>query len=592
MYVEWQGIKAYQTDVPEDYSLAGAMGNPAGTATGISFDFNDPGFTGILYYGLIHYNDGKHPLPVWFREFEVIRGGRAHIDILNTLSGLYDMVGWQESGRGTLGYRVTGLLGNFIYDGKVTFQGKGPFEVANTVVEGPFVNLLGPDRATISFITNIRCSAGVLVDGRVFEDKQADTLHIIDVTGLTPDTEYEYSLQGVAEPLSYSFRTAPAPGSRTAFTFAYASDSRSGQGGGERDIYGTNAYIMKKILALTLQQDARFFQFTGDLINGYLTDVNATQLQYANWKRSVEPYWHYIPVYVGMGNHEAVEYLFTDTVDGRGINIKLDRFPFETESAEAIFNGNFVMPENGPESEDGAFYDPDPRRMDFPSYKENVYYYTYDNVAVIVLNSDYLYASTLPFVRISSGNIHGYIMDKQLEWIEGTLEVLEMDENIDHIFVTQHTPAFPNGGHVKDDMWYNGNNDYRPYIGGKAHPRGIIERRNDFLDLLINKSTKVIAMLTGDEHNYNRLKITSDMVIHPEMYFGSRLEVGREIYQINNGAAGAPYYAQEETPWSEHVAGFTTQNALVIIHVDGMKVSMEVLNPDTLELIDEAVLRE
>ena len=183
-------------------------------------------------------------------------------------------------------------------------------------------------------------------------------------------------------------------------------------------------------------------------------------------------------------------------------------------------------------------------------------------------------------------------MDNQLEWLEGTLADLEMDDNIDHIFVTQHTPAFPNGGHVKDDMWYQGNNDYRPYIGGKAHARGIIERRNDFLDLLINKSTKVIAMLTGDEHNYNRLKITSDMVIHPELYFGNRLEVGREIYQINNGAAGAPYYAQEKTPWSDHVTGFTTQNALVFIHVDGMKVTMQVLNPDTLELIDEAVLRE
>ena len=82
------------------------------------------------------------------------------------------------------------------------------------------------------------------------------------------------------------------------------------------------------------------------------------------------------------------------------------------------------------------------------------------------------------------------------------------------------------------------------------------------------------------------------MVIHQELYFSDRLVVGREIYQINNGAAGAPYYAQEETPWSEHVRGFTTQNALVIIHVDGNRVSMEVLNPDTLELIDKAVLKE
>ena len=119
MYIEWQGRKAYRIDEQEEYSLAGAIGNPEGTATGISFNFNDPGFTGILYYGFIHYNDGKHPLPVYFREFVVIRGGKAHINIQETLGGIYDMVGWQESGKGTLGYRMTGLFGNFIYDGKV-----------------------------------------------------------------------------------------------------------------------------------------------------------------------------------------------------------------------------------------------------------------------------------------------------------------------------------------------------------------------------------------------------------------------------------------------------------------------------------------
>jgi len=170
--------------------------------------------------------------------------------------------------------------------------------------------------------------------------------------------------------------------------------------------------------------------------------------------------------------------------------------------------------------------------------------------------------------------------------------MLEADDRIDHIFVTQHTPAFPNGGHVGDDMWYGGNNQYRPYIGGKNLPKGIIERRDEYLDLLVNKSTKVLAMLTGDEHNYNRLRVNSEMKIYPDMYFAEKIEITREVWQINNGAAGAPYYAQEETPWSDHVQGFTTQNALVLIYVDGKKVSIEVINPDTLELIDEGVIRE
>ncbi len=590
LYIELQGTKFLQEDIPQEYSLTGAIGKPAGTETGIAFDFADTSLSGILYYGFIHYNDSRHPLTVYFKYSSLIRKGKAHIDVLNNLDREYDMVGWQESAIATLGYRLTGTAGNIIYDGRVTIEGTGPFEVGTTVLEGPFVNLMEPEGMTVCFKTNKECIAGIRVDGHDYRDGKACKNHVITIQGLTPDTGYEYTLTGVSQKQSYTFRTAPGAGSRTAFAFAYASDSRSGQGGGERDVYGSNAYIMKKILALTTQQGARFLQFTGDMINGYLTDTDATHLQYANWKRAVEPFWHHLPVYLGMGNHEAVEYRFRE--EGGQRTIKIDRFPFETTSAEALYAENFTLPQNGPESEDGAAYDPDPRQTDFPTYKENVYYYIYDNVAMIVLNSDYLYASTAAFIQVSSGNLHGYIMDRQLAWLENTLEMLEQDEHIDHVFVTQHTPAFPNGGHAKDDMWYFGNNDWRPSIAGRPLPRGIIERRNEYLDLLINRSSKVVAMLTGDEHNYNRMKITSGMPIHPENYIGERLEVGRDIYQINNGAAGAPYYAQEVLPWSDHTKSFTTQNALVIIYVEGSRVSMEVLNPDTLERIDTAILRE
>jgi len=293
-----------------------------------------------------------------------------------------------------------------------------------------------------------------------------------------------------------------------------------------------------------------------------------------------------------MGNHEVLELSFRDTIENTPVMVKVDRFPFETVSAEALYMENFVMPENGPESEDGAVYDPNPKKTDFPSYKESVFHYSYDNVGMIVLNSNYWFSSTRQFIRVSSGNLHGYIMDNQLAWLEKTLAMFEKDPNIDHVFVTVHTPAFPNGGHVGDDMWYNGKNDWRPYVAGRPVEKGIIQRRDEILHLLVNQSTKVLALLTGDEHNYNRLRISDEMVMYPEAYFLEKLKLNREIWQINNGAAGAPYYAQEQTPWSEHVTGFTTRNALVLISVEGQKVSMKVINPDTLELIDEAVLRE
>ncbi len=573
------------------YSIEGFTGNITGNDVGIAFNFINPAFHGRLYYGLIHYNDSKHPLPVYFKSSAKVDSGKALIDIKNKLSGRYDMIGWEKSGRGVIGYRIQDSQGNMLYEGRVAFLGNGPFTVGNVITEGPFVDLITHHSAVISISTFKPIKAQLKVGDKQYAANKELAYHEFKVDDLQPDTEYNYSFEidGIVQ--EYSFKTAPMPGSREPFTFAYASDSRSGPGGGERSVHGVNYYIMKKIMSLAVQQNAVFFQFTGDLIDGYLTNDLETHLQYANWKRAVEPWGHYFPVYEGMGNHEALCYYFP--VPNTYWGIMIDKFPFETQSSEAIFNSNFVNPTNGPASEDGAEYDPDPKATDFPPYKENVFYYTYDNVAVISLNSNYFYAPSLSSIPQSSGNLHGYILDVQLEWLEEVINTLENDETIDHIFVTQHTPAFPNGGHVHDDMWYNGNNQYRPWIAGKVLPKGIIERRDEYLDILINKSTKVLAILTGDEHNYCRTTISPDMPRYPESgYFAEKIELSRTIYQVNNGAAGAPYYAQQETPWTSFTDSFTTQHALVLIHVDGLKVELEVLNPDTLEEIDRFTLRD
>jgi phosphodiesterase/alkaline phosphatase D-like protein len=169
--------------------------------------------------------------------------------------------------------------------------------------------------------------------------------------------------------------------------------------------------------------------------------------------------------------------------------------------------------------------------------------------------------------------------------------MLQNDPTIDHIFVTEHTPFFPNGGHVKDDMWYNGSNEPRAIVAGKPVKQGIIERRDQLLRLIVNETPKVVAILTGDEHNYCRTQIGPDTPIYPENYAHKKIRLKRTVWQINNGAAGAPYYAQEKTPWSNFTHGFTTQNALVLFYVQGKKVKMVVYNPDTLNLVDELQLR-
>jgi len=497
------------------------------------------------------------------------------------------MIGWGKSGKGTLGYRIIESGGNMLYDGVVSFSGKGPFKVAETIIEGPFVNLLTEDGATISFDTNMKMVAEVIVDGKSFKSDSAGVHHEIELKGLSPDKEYSYSVQYGANKETYSFRTAPSPGSRKEFSFAYASDSRSGNGGGERNIHGSNSYIMKKIMALANYKNVRFMQFTGDLITGYKTDEGEMDLQYANWKRAVEPFAHYFPIVASMGNHESLMRIFR----GANGNYMIDKYPYAEESAEAIFARNFVNPTNGPDGEDGAYYDPNPQRIDFPSYKENVFYYTYDNVAVVSMNSDYWYSPSTQTIPEIGGGLHGYIMDNQVKWLKKVIKILEKDINIDHIFITEHTPFFPNGGHVIDDMWYRGDNEKRPWVAGKPLKKGIIERRDELLDIIVNQSTKVIAILTGDEHNYCKTEIGPETIIYDDKWKGKKLELSRTIYQINNGAAGAPYYAQEQTPWTPFTTSFTTQNALVFFHVNGSKITVEVMNPDTLELVDELELR-
>ena len=565
------------------YNLASLMGAPKGTADGFSFNFNNKDFEGDLYIGLINYNDYKFPHPVYFKKISKIKEGRTTVN-MNKLRGKYDMSDWETKKRGTLGYRVMNNKGEILYDGIISFQKKKVFEVLPTVIEGPILSSQTDSSIVLSYVTNFDAFSEIHVNDAVFKEMKACQKHEIKVVNLKANKEYEYELHIAGNIFKYTLKTAPKNGSRIPFTFAYVSDSRAGIGGGERNIYGVNAYILKKAMALSVQQNSAFMQFSGDLINGYTNSKQKSEFEYANFKNVISPFAAYMPFNASIGNHEITGQQFPD---GDAYGVSLDGFPFETESMEAIFASQFANPQNGPESEDGKAYDPNPNKIDFPSYKENVYYYCYDNVAVIVLNSEYLYTPSLKKYPETSGGLHGYMMDAQLDWLDQTILKLEKDKAIDHIFITQHTPAFPNGGHVHNAMWYNGNNKHRTIIAGKKLKKGIIEQRDRYLDIIVNKSSKVRAILTGDEHNYCKTQISNDMPRYPEAYELEKLNLKRSIYQINNGACGAPYYAQDKTmPWYKFTSGFSTQNALVLFDVNAHKIHVRVVNPDTLEEIE------
>ena len=67
LYLERNNARVPNIDIPPYYTLQQMLGDPMGTQQGIAFNFQDSLLTGTLYYGLIHYNDSRHPLPVFFR---------------------------------------------------------------------------------------------------------------------------------------------------------------------------------------------------------------------------------------------------------------------------------------------------------------------------------------------------------------------------------------------------------------------------------------------------------------------------------------------------------------------------------------------
>jgi len=573
------------------FTLSGVSPIAAADKDGLRLQFRAARLKGgRITYGLIPYQEHTYATAVLRFTANIDSSGSAFLNIRRDLRDGYDHTGWQRSGRGVIGYRLTDAQGNLVYEGKQAFAAAPDGHIAPrpTLLRGPFLSCQTHNSIIIWYETSepVLTHIELPENNRSWISGKPVVRHEQRIDELLPDHRYNYEIRLDGQAYRFHFRTAPAPGAQTPFTFAYASDSRSGYGGGERNVYGANAQIMSRISALAAREGAAFVQFTGDLADGYASQPDDIRLQLTNWIQAVEPFWHYLPFNVGMGNHESLGWA---TPEGR---VAIDGFPYESHSGEAVFGELFVNPLNGPASEDGAAYDPNPTQDgDFPPYAENVFYYAYGNTAMVVLNSDYWYAPSLKQNAFMGGNLHGYIMDQQLAWLRQLLAQMEQDPRIDHIFVTLHTPPFPNGGHRGDCMWYDGDNTFRPWVAGKPVEKGIIERRDELLDLCANQSSKVIGFLCGDEHNYNRMRVDNNTPRYPDNWTKPRLTLRRPLWQFINGAAGAPFYAQQQLPWSAAVAGFTVQNALCLFDIAGQEVWLRVINPDTLETIDRVQVR-
>ncbi|MEN9637278.1 MAG: hypothetical protein RL077_5682 [Verrucomicrobiota bacterium] len=575
LFLEKNGQRLPELEKKDAGSLPQLLGEPTGNEIGVALDFKQPDLNGSIAFGP-YPEDAEFPTVAFLAKSTKLTEGRAQLDFKATFTGPNDFFKLKETGRGIIGYRVINAEGRILYEGRIAFEGKGPYRVLPTIIEGPFVNEVAPTGCVISFETQVPLVASVTVDGKTFRDASAATHHEITLDGLKPATTYPYAIRYGDREARRSFKTAPAPGSRQPFTFAFASANRATTGGGERDFGGTNYSSTRAVMAAAVLRGAVFMQASGDMTNGANSTTGGHLLEYANWKRALDPFWCSIPVYVGFGDHEINAMTFAvDTVTNR--SPKMTRFPYVTESGEATFAQAFVHPKNGPASEDGAGYDPDATRTDFPTYQENVYAYTYDNVAMIVLNTEYWKGQDPKM----SGCPEGYIMDQQFAWLQATIKKFEADPAIDHLFVNVHSAVFPNGDHANGAMWYDGNNTARAKVKGAPVGVGILERRDQILDLCVNRSRKFVAFLSGDEHNFACLAVTPDLPLYLDGYTGSKVKLNRTVYHINNGGGGSAAYAMLPTPWTAHWKYFTEPPTVALIKVDGASVTLTAFRAET-----------
>lgn len=616
------GLTLYWDAVFGRYSPEAFIHAASGTDGGLFFDFGVD-IEGTLYYGFYFDQQDLYSFFPGFEGSAQVSGGRVQIDIPAHFSGGSLPSQWQSGGHNPMVYRVADASGRIIYDGRLHVSGGGPFVVVPAISEGPYVNRLTHERAVISFRTSHPVTANVAIKGQIITGDRDALDHNIVVEGLSADSTYRYHVRFDNYRFSSSFSTPPAPGDSRPFSFAFASNSISGQGGGDRDRFGIDAHALGRAAQLALKEQVSFVQFSGNLARGPVSCPQEARLQYANWKRVMEPLGHQLPVFTTMGHHDRRCMVFSDGKEG-GVHTCIDGFPFDTASSEALFQEYFLHFANGPNAELAALYyifDGDTGMVNeeaadaisgstlwpgagqympqktfgtgsrFPTYMDNVYSYTWGNVGMIVMNSAYWQAGTEELIPSSSGNPPGYFLDNQIRWLSFSLRQMEEDPAIDHVFITVSAPVFPAGEQNEKGSWHGGNNQVRPYINGKPHEKGVIERRDELLNLMVNKSTKAVALLSGDNRTGRYLLVNNDLPRYTEEYNHEHLPLERAVWQLSAGIGGDKEDTDPGIPWSSYYEHIAAGAAMIIIQVDGPKVHAQMVHPETGKLLHRVPLR-
>ncbi|MEM1415943.1 MAG: metallophosphoesterase family protein [Myxococcota bacterium] len=481
---------------------------------------------------------------------------RLRLDAKGVLRPHYDVARILQTKRGVLVWRLEvldALVGTSrVLDGETAFRCdpcQGPaasFVQLPSLRLGPFVDQVGRSSAIVSFDTDAATAAWVAFfpegrEAKVVASAAPGTHHEIALEGLEAGTRYRYQpvvvdRRGEAHVhRGGTFETEPE--ALTRFEIVALSDSRSGLGAADAMYGGTNARVLRGLLETALARGRpRAIVFVGDLVDGYTTWPRSLAFELEMWKRAVQPVHAHVPLYELMGNHESLLDLWLE-------GWAADR---AEPSAEDVFASQFVNPEGGPEAAEGA-----------PTYRENTYAVDVGTAHLAMLNSNYDYRShpgREDHPAGPGGNREGWVDDRTLAWLDADLGAARAAGQ-KHLFVFAHEPGFPNGGHVRDGLYWNGD---PVVLAQRAKLFAILGRHG------------VAAIVHGDEHNYSR-------VLVDEATLGAPIE--RPVWHLVSGGAGAPYYAQDaRVPWAERVAAFDARQHFLRLLIDGDECAIQAVS--------------
>ena len=257
-----------------------------------------------------------------------------------------------------------------------------------------------------------------------------------------------------------------------------------------------------------------------------------------------------------------------------------------------------VNPVDGPKARPG-----------FPSYDETAYTFQYGCVKFIGFNTNYWMESdktamgpSNQLTRRYGGCPEGYVMSEQLQWLETQIAAADKDESVRYVILFAHEPVFPNGKHLADAMWYNGDNNSRAYVfaDGKTVPEklGVIEVRNR-IARAVSLSEKTVCVINSDEHAYYRTLINDETPVGDDAdivegrinWKNGKISPLKELkhpkWYIVSGGGGAPFSAEKTSPWNAYWKSqgraqrgyrYSPQEHILIFSTSDRGVSLRVIN--------------